>query len=70
MVTACAAACPTQAISFGDLSKPGSGVSQLRQEPQHYALLGHLGTRPRTTYLAKVTNPNPAFQQVSEHDAG
>ena len=70
VVTACAAACPTQAISFGDLSKPGSGVSQLRQEPQHYALLGHLGTRPRTTYLAKVTNPNPAFQQVSERDAG
>ncbi|MGO9484249.1 MAG: 4Fe-4S dicluster domain-containing protein [Rhodomicrobium sp.] len=70
VVTACEAACPTRAISFGDLTKSGSEVSRLRQEPQHYALLGHLGTQPRTTYLAKVTNPNPAFQQVSEHDAG
>ncbi len=70
VVTACAAACPTRAISFGDLEKPGSEVSRLRQESQHYALLGHLGTQPRTTYLAKVTNPNPAFQQMSEPDAG
>jgi molybdopterin-containing oxidoreductase family iron-sulfur binding subunit len=70
VVTACAAACPTRAISFGDLAKSGSEVSRLRQEPQHYALLGHLGTQPRTTYLAKVANPNPAFQRMSEPDAG
>ena len=63
VVTACQAACPTRAISFGDLTKPAAGVTHLREEPQHYALLGHLGTQPRTTYLAKVTNPNPALQR-------
>ncbi len=63
VVTACQAACPTRAISFGDLTKPAAEVTHLREEPQHYALLGHLGTQPRTTYLAKVTNPNPALQR-------
>jgi molybdopterin-containing oxidoreductase family iron-sulfur binding subunit len=57
VVTACAAACPTRAIHFGDLSQDAE-VRRLRSEPQHYALLGDLGTRPRTTYLARVLNPN------------
>uniref|UniRef100_UPI002FDA6148 4Fe-4S dicluster domain-containing protein n=1 Tax=Pontibaca methylaminivorans TaxID=515897 RepID=UPI002FDA6148 len=57
VVTACQAACPTQAISFGDLLDPGSRVRRQRQDPRHYALLGHLGTRPRTTYLARVIPP-------------
>ncbi len=56
--TACQAACPTQAIAFGDLNDPASEVAQLRREPHHYELLGELGTRPRTTYLAKLTNPS------------
>jgi hypothetical protein len=38
-------------------------VTAQRNEPQHYALLGHLGTRPRTTYLARLRNPNPALQE-------
>jgi molybdopterin-containing oxidoreductase family iron-sulfur binding subunit len=59
VITACQAACPTQAISFGDRNNPRSRVNALRQEPRHYELLGHLGTRPRTTYLARLTNPNP-----------
>ncbi len=63
VVTACEAACPTRAISFGDLKNSASDVSKLRTEPQHYALLGHLGTQPRTTYLAKVINPNPGFER-------
>ena len=62
VVTACAAACPTQAIAFGDLNDRASAVSRLRGEPQHYALLGRLGTRPRTTYLARVRNPNAALE--------
>jgi molybdopterin-containing oxidoreductase family iron-sulfur binding subunit len=62
VVTACQAACPTRAISFGDLNDPHSQVNELRQEPRLYELLGHLGTRPRTTYLAHVRNPNPELE--------
>ncbi len=62
VVTACEAACPTRAIRFGDLVRDRD-LRRLRSEPQHYALLGHLGTRPRTTYLARVLNPNPALQK-------
>ncbi|MDO9708764.1 4Fe-4S dicluster domain-containing protein [Paracraurococcus lichenis] len=63
VVTACAAACPTQAITFGDLNLPESDPARLRREPHHYALLGELGTRPRTTYLKRVRNPNPALEE-------
>jgi Fe-S-cluster-containing dehydrogenase component len=61
VVTACQAACPTRAINFGDLSDAGSRINALRAEPHAYALLGELGTRPRTTYLARLQNPNPDF---------
>jgi len=63
VVTACQSACPTRAIQFGDLNRADSEPSRLRQEPHHYALLGHLGTRPRTTYLKRVRNPNPALEE-------
>ncbi|MGI9025794.1 MAG: TAT-variant-translocated molybdopterin oxidoreductase [Burkholderiaceae bacterium] len=59
VVTACQAACPTQAITFGDLNDPSSRVKALKRSPLNYALLGELNTKPRTTYLAKLTNPNP-----------
>jgi molybdopterin-containing oxidoreductase family iron-sulfur binding subunit len=59
IVTACQAVCPTQAIVFGDVNEPGSAVARLRGEPHHYGLLAELGTRPRTTYLARLANPNP-----------
>ena len=58
VVTACAAACPTQAIHFGNLIDPNSSVSTLRRDPAHYVLLEELHTRPRTTYLARVRNSN------------
>jgi Fe-S-cluster-containing dehydrogenase component len=61
VVTACQAACPTKAIEFGAISNPKSRVSALRTDPRSYALLGKLGTRPRTTYLARLQNPNPDF---------
>jgi MoCo/4Fe-4S cofactor protein with predicted Tat translocation signal len=53
VVTACQAACPTKAIVFGDINDPNSEVSRLRRDGRHYALLEELGTRPRTTYLAR-----------------
>jgi Fe-S-cluster-containing dehydrogenase component len=62
VVTACQGACPTRAISFGDLNDGASRVNAARAEPHLYDLLGHLGTRPRTAYLARITNPNPALE--------
>ena len=61
--TACQAACPTRAITFGDLRDPKAAVTGLKADPRHYALLGHLGTRPRTTYLAETVNPSPELKR-------
>jgi molybdopterin-containing oxidoreductase family iron-sulfur binding subunit len=66
VVTACQAACPTRAIKFGNRNAADSEVAKLQQHPRHYALLGHLDTRPRTTYLAKVFNPNPNLEGLKE----
>jgi MoCo/4Fe-4S cofactor protein with predicted Tat translocation signal len=56
---ACQASCPTEAIIFGDLNDSGSRVAKLQADRRNYGLLTELGTRPRTTYLAAVRNPNP-----------
>jgi Fe-S-cluster-containing hydrogenase components 1 len=60
--TACQQACPTRTIIFGDLNNPDSQVSRLKREPHDYALLAELNTRPRTTFLARIKNPNPNIQ--------
>jgi molybdopterin-containing oxidoreductase family iron-sulfur binding subunit len=57
--TACAQACPSQAIIFGDLNDPSSRLSRANGISRHYKLLGEVGAQPRTTYLGKVRNPNP-----------
>jgi molybdopterin-containing oxidoreductase family iron-sulfur binding subunit len=60
--TACAQACPTEAIVFGNINDPASHVHQLKLEPTNYGLLEELNTRPRTTYLAAIRNPNPEIR--------
>jgi molybdopterin-containing oxidoreductase family iron-sulfur binding subunit len=59
VVTACQGACPTRAITFGNLNDQQSQVHRLRESPLNYGLLAELNTRPRTTYLARITNPHP-----------
>lgn len=59
ILTACQAACPTQAIIFGDINDLNSTVRQMKETPLNYDLLGEIGTQPRTTYLGAVRNPNP-----------
>jgi molybdopterin-containing oxidoreductase family iron-sulfur binding subunit len=66
VVTACQQACPTEAIVFGNLNDPASRVARLRADPRNYGLLAELGTRPRTTYLAAVGNPNPTLEEPEE----
>jgi Fe-S-cluster-containing dehydrogenase component len=64
IVTACEAACPSRAIVFGDLNDGASRVAKLRTSPRSYGLLTELATRPRTTYLASVRNPNPEIPEA------
>jgi molybdopterin-containing oxidoreductase family iron-sulfur binding subunit len=62
VLTACQQVCPTQAIVFGDLNTPGSQVATLQAEKQNYKMLNDLTTQPRTTYLARFSNPNPTIE--------
>ena len=62
VITACQQACPAEAIYFGNLNDPNSQVSKIKQRQRNYGLLDDLNTRPRTSYLAVVVNPNPDIE--------
>lgn len=64
VITACQQACPTNAISFGDINNPESNVVKIKKRNRTYSLLGELNIRPRTTYLAKIRNKNPKMPNV------
>lgn len=62
IVTACEAVCPARAITFGNINDPNSRVARLKADKLNYGLLSELQTRPRTTYLATLKNPNPELK--------
>jgi molybdopterin-containing oxidoreductase family iron-sulfur binding subunit len=62
IVTACQAVCPSDAIVFGNLNDPGSQLARLVAQQRNYGVLEDLNTRPRTTYLAVLRNPNPELE--------
>lgn len=64
VTTACAQACPTDAITFGNIIETDSKVAKLRGNDLNYGLLSELNTKPRTTYLGRVRNPNPELSKA------
>ena len=62
ILTACQQACPSQAITFGNIKDKNSKVSELKDSPLNYGTLPDLLTKPRTTYLGRIRNPNPALE--------
>lgn len=68
--SACQTACASEAIVFGDLNNPKSTVAKLAKVDRQYKLLAELGTRPRTTFLARIRNLNPAMGEPQAKQQG
>jgi Fe-S-cluster-containing dehydrogenase component len=67
-VTACQQACPTGAITFGNINDRSSKVAKLKAQQRNYGVLADLNTRPRTSYIAEVFNTNPELAEArTEH---
>ncbi len=64
IVVACEATCPTDAIVFGNINDPGSRVAKLKAGTLNYGMLSDLNTKPRTTYLAAINNPNSEIEEA------
>ena len=64
IVTACQQVCPTQAITFGDLNDKESQIVKRKADPRNYGILTDLNTKPRTSYLARLQNPNPELEKA------
>ena len=64
VVTACQQACPTGAIVFGNINDRASKVRKLKLQQRNYGVLADINTRPRTTYIAEVFNPNPELAEA------
>jgi molybdopterin-containing oxidoreductase family iron-sulfur binding subunit len=64
--TACQQACPTDAITFGDLNNPDSDVVRQKRNPRRYELLSYLNVKPRLSYLGRVRNTNPRIREYEE----
>jgi molybdopterin-containing oxidoreductase family iron-sulfur binding subunit len=69
ILTACQQSCPSEAIVFGNIANKSSKVSKLRNDPRSYLLLEELQTRPRTSHLAKLRNPNPEITPAKAEEA-
>jgi molybdopterin-containing oxidoreductase family iron-sulfur binding subunit len=64
VVTACQQACPTNAITFGDINNPESQIVKMKKESRSYEILAELNIKPRTSYLAKLRNPHPELKDT------
>ena len=66
VVTACQSACPAKCIEFGNIADPDSSVSKSMESPRNYGLLGQLNLKPRTQYLARVSNPDSRLMTAQQ----